>query len=592
MKQFFLTVLGVFTGLILFLVVIPVVLVTVAVAGSSKPTLPAVSVLELDLREGISDQPSTNPFSAFGGSSLSVTEVVDGLAQAGADPSVKALLIRLPESGMTPATADELRQAVLRFRATDKPVIAHSQGFAPSGAVMSTYMVGAAASELWMQNTAGFQATGFSADSLFMGRAFQKYGVKPEFEQRYEYKNAVNEYTQSDYTGPHREAMTAWMTALYDNALGYVAKDRKTTLEALRTTVEAGPYTAEQALANKLIDKVGQVEEAEAAVKTRAGKGAEIVEFNKYVSEKGTRTGSGRNAIAIVGGEGAIVTGRGGNGGFGGGSSIHSDDTAEAIYDAIADKSVKAIVFRVSSPGGSPEASEQILAAVKAARAAGKPVVVSMGAYAASGGYWISSQADWIVAQPSTLTGSIGVFGGKFVLADALGRFGVDMRELSVGGQYADAFSPTQSFTPAQRAAFAGQMDRIYDDFVTRVSIGRKLPVERVREIARGRVWTGSQALPLGLVDQLGGLTEAVAKAKELAKIPANESVRFRHFPKPKSTWEAISEMFGVQTEAAKALVMLGGVMADPQAQTIMRRIDSDRMRSQGAVVLADQPTF
>lgn len=592
MKQFFLTVLGVFTGLILFVVVIPVVLLTVAVASSSKPTTPATTVLELDLRGGVSDQPSSNPFAAFGSSGLALTDVVDGLHQAQSDSSVKALLIRLPESGMTPATADELRQAIHRFRNAGKPVIAHSQGFAPSGAVMSTYMVGASASELWMQNTAGFQATGFSADSLFLGRAFQKYGVKPEFEQRYEYKNAVNEYTQSDYTGPHREAMTAWMTSIYDTALANAAKDRNTTAPALKTVIEAGPYSAEQALSNRLIDKVGQVEEAEIAIKTRAGKGAEIVEFSKYASQKGERTGSGKNAIAIVGGEGAIVTGRGGGASFGGGSSIHSDDTAEAIYDAIEDKSVKAIVFRVSSPGGSPEASEQILAAVRAARAAGKPVVVSMGAYAASGGYWISSEADWIVAQPTTLTGSIGVFGGKFVLADALGRFGVDMRELTVGGDYADAFSPTQAFTPQQRAAFAGSMDRIYDDFITRVATGRKLSPDRVREIAKGRVWTGAQALPLGLVDQLGGVTEAVNKARQLAKIPDNEPVRFKHFPKHQSPFEALSEMFGVQTEAAKALVMLGGVMADPQAQAVMRRIDSDRMRSQGAVVLADQPIF
>jgi len=590
MKQFFLTVLGVFTGLVLFLVVVPIVLLTVAVAGASKSTLPPVAVLELDLRDGVSDQPSTNPFAAFGGSGLALTQVVDVLAQAEGDRNVKAVLVRLPEAGMTPATADELRQAIRRFRASGKPVIAHSQGFMPSGAVMSTYMVGSAASELWMQNTAGFQATGFSAETMFLGRAFDKYGVRADFEQRYEYKNAVNEYTQSDYTPAHREAMTAWMQSIYDNALAGAAQDRKTTPEALKTVIEAGPYTAEQALAARLIDKVGQVEEAEAEIKRRAGRNAQIVEFSKYASEKGERQGSGRDAIAIVGGEGAIVTGRSGGGGFGGGSSIHSDDTAEAIYDAIEDKDVKAIVFRVSSPGGSPEASEQILAAVRAARAAGKPVVVSMGAYAASGGYWISSEADWIVAQPTTLTGSIGVFGGKFVLADALGRFGVDLRDISVGGQYADAFSPTQSFTPEQRAAFSGSMDRIYDDFVTRVATGRKLPPERVREIARGRVWTGAQALPLGLVDQLGGLTEAVAKAKSLANIPAGQSVRFKRFPKAKSPWEAISQMFGVQSEAAQALVMLGGVMADPQAQAVMRRLDSERMRSQGAVVLADQP--
>ncbi|KAK0350081.1 hypothetical protein LTR94_030466, partial [Friedmanniomyces endolithicus] len=219
-------------------------------------------------------------------SSLALTQVVDGLHQASEDRSVKALLIRLPGTGMTPATADELRQAIKRFRASGKPVIAHTQGFNPAGAVMSTYMVGASASELWMQNTAGFQATGFAADSLFLGRAFEKYGVRADFEQRYEYKNAVNEYTQSDYTGPHREAMTAWMTSIYDSALAHVAMDRKMTPEALKTVIEAGPYSAQQALQNRLIDKIGQVEEAEKEIKRRAGANAEIVEFGKYVSDK------------------------------------------------------------------------------------------------------------------------------------------------------------------------------------------------------------------------------------------------------------------------------------------------------------------
>lgn len=591
MKQFFLTVLGVFTGLILFLVVVPVVLIMMAAgAASSKPATPANAVLELDLRDGLTDQAPLNPFAAFGGSGLSVMKIVDTLAQAEKDNSVKVLLLRLPEAGLTPAAADEIRQAVIRFKAADKTVIAHSQGFMPVGTVISSYMVGASANQLWMQNTASFQATGFSADDVFLGRAFQKYGVKAEFEQRYEYKNAVNQYTQSDFTGPHREAMTAWMTSIYDSAIANAAADRKTTAAALKTVIQAGPYSAPQALEAKLIDKIGQVEEAQNEALKLAGKGARIVEFDDYASAKGERTGSGRDAIAIVGGEGAITTGTGQGGGFGGGSSIKSDDTAEAIYDAIKDKDVKAIVFRVSSPGGSPEASEQILAAVRAARAAGKPVVVSMGAYAASGGYWISSEADWIVAQPSTLTGSIGVFGGKFVLADALGRFGVDMKGLTVGGDYASAFSPSQSFTPAQRAAFAASMDRTYDEFITRVSTGRHLPADRVREIARGRVWTGVQGKELGLVDQLGGVTEAVTKARELAKIPTDRSVRFKRYPKAESPWEALSSAFGVSSEAARALVMIGGVMADPHAQSVIQTVEADRMRGQGAVVLADRP--
>ncbi|MDB5421250.1 MAG: signal peptide peptidase SppA, type, partial [Brevundimonas sp.] len=556
----------------------------------SKPVTPANTVLELDLREGLSDQASTNPFAVFGGSSLSVMKIVDTLAQAERDKQVKVLLVRLPEGGVTPAAADEVRQAISRFRASGKTVIAHSQGFQPVGTVISSYMVGAAASQLWMQNTASFQVSGFSSDEMFLGRAFNKYGVRADFEQRYEYKNAVNQYTQSDFTGPHREAMTAWMTSIYDQALATIALDRKTPAPALKTTIEAGPYSAQQALSLKLIDKIGQVEEAEAEAKRIAGGKADILEFGDYASSKGERTGSGTSAIAIVGGEGAIVTGRGGSVGFGGGSSIHSDETAKAIYEAIEDKDVKAIVFRVSSPGGSPEASEQILAAVRAARKAGKPVVVSMGTYAASGGYWISSEADWIVAQPSTITGSIGVFGGKFVIADALARFGVDVRGISVGGQYADAFSSTEPFTPAQRAAFSASMDRTYEDFVSRVATGRHLPETRVREIARGRVWTGAQAKSLGLVDELGGVTEAINKARQLAHIPAGQSVRYKRFPKASSPWEALSSAFGVSGEAAHALVAIGGVMADPQVQATLRTVQAERMRSSGAVVMADQP--
>lgn len=592
MKQFFLTVLGVFAGLFLFLVIVPFVFIAAAIgAASSQDPTPSTTVLELDLRDGLTDQAPTNPFSVFGGGGLATLQIVDALAQAEDDARVKGLLIRLPESGLTPAAADEIRQAVRRFRRSGKVVIAHSQGFQPVGTAVSSYMVGAAASELWMQNTANFQLSGLSSEGIFLGRAFDKYGVDPEFEQRYEYKNAVNEYTESDYTPAHREAATAWMTSIYLSSLANAAQDRKLTPAGLRTTIEAGPYSSAQARQLRLVDRIGHVEEAEAEVKRRAGRNAELVDLSDYASAQGERTGSGAKAIAIIGGEGAINTGSGGGGDpFGGGSSIQSDELAEAIYEAIEDDAVKAIVFRISSPGGSPDASEQILAAVRAAKAAGKPVVVSMGDYAASGGYWVSSEANWIVAQPSTLTGSIGVYGGKLVLAEALGRFGVDLRNLSVGGEYSDAFSPAEPFTPAQRAAFAAQIDRTYEEFITRVAAGRRLPPERVREIARGRVWTGAQAREIGLVDQLGGLEEAIAKARELARIPAGDSVSFRRFPEASSPFEAIADMFGVSGEAARVLIGVGGILNDPAAEAAVRRIQTERARASGASVLAEQP--
>ena len=592
MKQFFLTVLGVFAGLVLFLVVVPFVLImSLAASGSAAPTTAPNTVLEIDLREGLTDQPPTNPLAVFGGGGLAVIDVVDALERAAADRNVKGVLIRLPETGMTPAAADELRQAIVRFRGSDKPVVAHSQGFMPIGTVVDSYMVGAAADELWMQNTATFGATGLALDQMFLGRAAERYGVDVELEQRYEYKNAVNEYLESDFTPAHREAMSAWMQSIFDTALGTAARDREIDPAAMRTAIESGPHTSQEALNLRLIDRIGQVEEAERYIKEKAGRNAELVPIGDYIATHGPRPGSGGDVIAIVGGEGAIVTGAGGSADpFGGGSMIYSDATAEAIYDAIDDEDVKAIVFRVSSPGGSPEASEQILAAVRAAKAAGKPVVVSMGAYAASGGYWISSEASAIIAQPSTLTGSIGVFGGKFVFADALSRFGVDMRGISVGGDYSDAYSTAEPFNQAQRAELSAQMDRIYEDFVTRVATGRNIPPERVREIARGRVWTGAQARELGLVDELGGLHEAIRKAKELANIAADQSVSFRRYPQPLGFWDALSEAFGVSSQGAQALVALGGAMNDPGVQSTMRRVETERMRQRGAVVLADQP--
>lgn len=589
MKQFALTIAGVFVGLLLFFIGIPLLLIASA-AGSSKPVVPAQAVLEVDLRGGLTDQPPTNPFAGFGGSSLSVMRVVDVLAQAQEDNRVKVVLVRLPESGMTPASADELRQAIHRFRSTGKVVIAHSQGLMPLGAVVSTYMLGASADEFWMQENASFQATGLASEEIFFGRAFERYGVRADFEQRYEYKNAVNPFTQSDFTEAHREAAESWMGSIYDRALANAAQDRDMEPDALRQAIESGPHTPARAQALGLVDNTGGVQQAEAEARRRAGDNGRIIRFSEYASAVGERNGSGRNAIAIVGGEGAILTGRSSADPFGAGSMMSSDDIARAIHDAIDDRSVRAIVFRVSSPGGSPEGSEQILDAVRAAKAAGKPVVVSMGAYAASGGYWISSEASAIVAQPSTLTGSIGVFGGKFVLGDALGRFGVDVRGLTVGGEYADAFATDRPFNAGERAAFAGWMDQVYEDFVTRVSTGRNLPAARVREIARGRVWTGAQAHELGLVDELGGIHEAIRRAKALAEIPEDEAVRFRRYPRPRSTWEALSEAFGSSSEAAETLVRLNGVLTDPDVQAVMARARAERMRSEGAVVMADQP--
>jgi protease-4 len=382
------------------------------------------------------------------------------------------------------------------------------------------------------------------------------------------------------------------MTSVFDSEMAQAAADRKREPGALKATLEQGPYSAEDAAKKGLIDHVGQEHEAETALIHAAGGDAKLIDIMAYrSSSRGPASAAAvGSSIAVIGAEGEIVTGTSRSNGFGGSQGVYSDDVAKAFYDAVADKSVKAIVFRVSSPGGSDTASEQILSALEAAKAAGKPVVVSMGSYAASGGYWISCQASEIVAEPTTLTGSIGVFGGKFVIGPALARFGIDTHGLSVGGDYASAFGSEKAFTPSQRAQFSSWMDRIYAGFVSRVAAGRRLSPDRVRDIAKGRVWTGAQAKDLGLVDKIGGFYLAVQEAKRLANIPSSEHVRLAPFPSAVSPFQALHSVFGVSATSMRSLAAAAWLLADPRAQSIMDDLMRARLGAQGSTVLAPQP--
>ena len=588
MKQFLLTMAGVFAGLVLFFIGLPFIAITALISQAKPAPTPAAAVLSLDLRRGLTDQEADSPFGLFGGQKLAVMSVVQALHRAETDDHVKALFVRLPEGGASPAAADELRLAFKRFEAAGKPVIAHSQGLYPSGAITSTYQLGAAASELWMQPGAPFQATGYAMDDVFLKRFFDKYGVQADFQQRYEYKNAVNGYLYSDYTDAHRTAELSWMGSVYQTALNSAAADRKLDPALLKTLIEAGPYDAADAKAKGLIDQLGEVEAAKQAALAKAGTGAKLVEIDDYVRQERDSDGAGSGpAIAVISAEGDIVTGPPGSLGS---SDINSDAVSNALYKAANDDSIKAIVFRVSSPGGSDTASEQILSAVEAARAK-KPVVVSMGTYGASGGYWISSGASAIVAEPSTLTGSIGVFGGKLVYGQALANFGVDMRGLSVGGPYADADSSSQKFTPAQEAAFSASVDKIYQGFVTRVAKGRNMPVDKVMDIAKGRIWTGEQAKANGLVDQIGGFYEAVDKAKALAGL-SGQTVRLKTVEGKKSPFEQIMQSLGASSKAVRTFGQIAWLMDDPKTQATLAQMHDANLRAKGAAALADVPAF
>ncbi len=589
MKQFILTMAGVFAALLLFFAGLPLVALGMIASAAQHSAVPAHAVLQLDLRRGVTDQEPDSLFPGFGRHPVSVMTVTEALRRAEGDVRVKALFVRLPEGGVEPGEADELRAAFKSFREAGKPIIVHSQGLYPSGAITSTYMLGAAADQFWMQTGAPFQATGLAVSELFFKGLFDKYGVKADFEQRYQYKNAVNGYLYDDFTPAHREAELSWMGSIYDSAIAAAAADRKKDAAALKATLEAGPYDAEDAKAKGLIDRLGQVSEAEDAALTQGGDGAKLVDLDDYASDTKDAVTDPGPVVAVVSAEGEIMTGP--SDAQVGSSNINSDDVAQALRDAAKDSSVKAIVFRISSPGGSDTASEEILAAVRAAKAQ-KPVVVSMGGYGASGGYWVSSQASEIVAEPTTLTGSIGVFGGKLALGPALAKFGVNMRDIGVGGAYADADSPAQEFTPQQRAAFSAAIDKVYANFVGRVAEGRRLPVAFVEQNAKGRVWTGVQAKDLHLVDALGGFYVAVDRAKALAGLQG-QSVRLKSFSAHHSPFDALAKAFGLNSASIRGMMLAAQVLSDPKAQAALEQVSRVQLQARGGGdVLAPVPMF
>lgn len=562
MKQFLITVAGVLVGLFIFLFVAPFIVISmIAASFNQEPRQPAHMVLELDLREAMSDQRSPSPFAAFGGSNA-LLDVLAQIDAARADNAVEGIFIRANTDGMPAAQAEELRTALAAFRQAGKFVVAHLQNDSVRMS-MAGYMTVADADEVWLQETSEFMPMGLSAEVTFFAGTLQRYHMAADFETREDYKTAANSLTQRTFTPEHRESITSLMTSIYDTMLANIAADRELSVDQVRQAVEATPYTAQNALERRLVDQLGRPEDAARAALARA-ENAELVDIADYRP----RARSGGRVIAVVQGEGAIVSGPEEHSIFGDEATMQSDRIAQALLDASADEDVAAIVFRVSSPGGSVVASDQILAALRTARERGKRIVVSMGDVAASGGYYVSAYADEIVASPTTITGSIGVVGGKLIIGPALDHYlSTNTESVSVGSPLVDMFNSERPFNQAERAAFSGFIDRAYQGFIALVADGREMTPEQVRAVAGGRVWTGAQARQHGLVDHLGGFSVAVARARALAGIGEDDRVQLRYYPAAESPFKAFERLFGASAESVEALVRLNAILSDPRAQ-------------------------
>lgn len=541
MKRFLIGMLA-FIGAMSILFFIGVIGLVVA-ASSSKPTVPSNLVLELDLENPLPEHESSGSLSsAFGDEPTTVRDVVDALEKAGKDSRVKSLVVRVGSPG-SPANVQELRDAVKAFRATGKKAVAYTDSFGEMANATLGYYLATAFDEIYMQPSGDLGITGFAIETPFARDAFGKLGVTPRFSQRAEYKNAVNTFTEQDFTAPHREATERFTTSLFGQVVKGIAEDRKLPEDAVRTLIDKAPLLGQEALEAKLVDGLKYRDEVYGQLKKDAGEGSELLYVKKYLERAGRPHVSG-DTIALVYAVGNVMRGRSDDNPLSGEQVLGGDSVAAAIRKATEDSRVKAIILRVDSPGGSYVASDTVRREVQRAREAGKPVIATMGTYAASGGYFIAMDADKIVAQPGTLTGSIGVYGGKFVTAGFWEKLGVNF-ETVAQGKNATINSTDSDFSPEQRARHEAMMDRIYADFTQRAAAGRKMPLEKLQEVARGRVWTGEDALAHGLVDALGGLPKALELAREAAKLPADASVNVQLYPRKKDTAEVLSALLG-----------------------------------------------
>jgi protease-4 len=438
---------------------------------------------------------------------------VEGLGRAARDENVVGLIAHIGARQPTLAQSGELRAAVAEFRAAGKPAVCWAETFGELVPGNVGYHLATSFDEIWLQPSGDLGLVGFTAESFFLRDAFDKLGVQVQMGQRYEYKTAADMLLKSSMTEAHREMVTRLVESSTETLVRDVAAGRGLSEDEVRSVVEVAPLSPEEALERGLVDRLGYRDEVYTSVRDRLP-GAPLKYVERYrkrpsASPAQRLANRHRPAVAVIQASGPIHLGRSRGQTPLRGRSIGSDGLGAALRAAREDDSVRAVVLRVDSPGGSYVASDAIRREVLALRESGRTVVASMGTVAASGGYYIAMPADTVVADPGTITGSIGVLAGKQVIRDALERLGVRVESVSVG-RNAEMFSAQREFTEDEWQRLETWLDRVYDDFTSKAAQDRGMDVGRLRDVAKGRVWTGADARRHGLVDELGGLDDAV----------------------------------------------------------------------------------
>ncbi|HEU4477861.1 MAG TPA: signal peptide peptidase SppA [Pyrinomonadaceae bacterium] len=536
-------------------VVIGVALILAALRQSS-PSIRDNSVLALRVAGPLPDYVPDDPLrKLLGAPDYSLSNLVLQLKKAKVDNRIKAVVLEINMSGAGWGKAEEIRDAVADFRTSGKPVYAYMEF-----GMNKEYYIATACDQIYMAPPGELFITGLAADVMFFRGSLDKLGVYPDIYQIGKYKSAGDTFTQKQMTEAHREYINSFIDDLFGRYVGAIAKARGKSFEEAKAMIDEAPFGAEKAKQMGLIDAAVYRDQLDKELKSKFG----------YKESENLRTVRGEykdvppeslglnkgERIALIYATGSIGSGRSENSPTGD-QSIGSDTLVKALADARDDTSIKAIVIRVDSPGGSGLASDIIWHAVEGAKEK-KPVVISMGDVAASGGYYIATGAHKIVAQPSTVTGSIGVVAGKPVMKGFYDWIGVS-NEYVLRGRQAGIFRETEKFSPEERAKFEEWIkNTYYEDFVPKVAKGRNKDFAYIDSIAQGRVWTGSQGKERGLVDEFGGLDRAIDIAKQLANIPADKGVQRVILPYPRTLLQELlntGDSTSVEVQQQRALL-------------------------------------
>ena len=532
--------------LVLLLILGAVIVSSAAVIGAyllvyGEPTVPERATLVLRIGELNEAFGADTIRDLVGGTRvLTVQEVVESLRKAKTDSRITAALIMpkgVPEAYW--AKTQEIRDAILDFRQSHKPAFAYLEYGGEH-----EYYLATACDRVFLMPNSPLDLIGLASYQMFLRGTLDKIGAYPDFYHIGEYKTASNQLTETTMSRAHREMAESLNRDLFDQLVRGIADGRKKTEADVRALIDRGPFLPEAARAAGLVDALAYEDQIDDLVPGEKGD-MRLVEGDQYARVRPRARPRSAPRVGVIYVAGTIASGRSGFDPIYGGI-VGSDTVVDQIRQARADPSLRALVVRIDSPGGSTIASDVIWRELLITRRQkpSRPIIVSMSDLAASGGYYIATPANAIVAQPGTLTGSIGIFGGKIATGGTYKKLGMNVEPVSAG-RYADMNSPVRPYNNAERAKVQEQLKAFYDQFLEKVATARGMSKKQVDALGQGRVWTGKQAKAVGLVDEVGGLTTALALAKRQARIADDAEVNLVSYPGRLGILERLFEQFG-----------------------------------------------